>query len=113
MKVAAEDIPYLRKTDITEKDLRIFQAYCCLNIQDRQRLLEWQLKHKVKWDILENLAYMTANKMMRYLEKQNSFLYARKNKYGFIRYKDMPVSYTHLDVYKRQVYPGGPARGDE
>ena len=108
LKVAAEDIPYLRKIDITEKDLRIFQAYCCLNVKDRHRLLEWQLKHKVKWDILEILAYMTAHKMMRYLEKQNSFLYARKNKYGSIRYKNMQALVSeyrdYLDMCMKQKY---------
>lgn len=108
LRVAAEDVPYLRNLDVPEKTLKIFREYYLLNLKDRQKLLDWQLENKVERDILKILTHITPHKMMRYLEKQSSFLYMRKTKYGPLRYKtmqDIVSEYRdYLDMCVKQDY---------
>ena len=108
LKVAAEDIPYLRDIDVSEQLLRMFQEYYRLNLKDRQRLLDWQIKNKVQRDVLSILAYMTVHKMIRYLDEQNSFLCVRKTQHGTLRYKNMQVLVSeyrdYLDMCQKQKY---------
>lgn len=108
LKVAAEDIPYLRDIDVSEQLLRMFQEYYRLNLKDRQRLLDWQIKNKVQRDVLSILAYMTVHKMIRYLDEQNSFLCVRKTQHGTLRYKNMQEVVSeyrdYLDMCQKQKY---------
>lgn len=108
LKVAAEDIPYLRDIDVSEQLLRMFQEYYRLNLKDRQRLLDWQIKNKVQRDVLSILAYMTVHKMIRYLDEQNSLLCVRKTQHGTLRYKNMQEVVSeyrdYLDMCQKQKY---------
>lgn len=106
--VMAEDIPFLRHMDPDIATLEIFREYCRLNLKDRQKLLLWQIGHNVERDILKILAYMTPHKMMRYLERQYSFLSLRRSRYGTLRYSSMQALVSeyrdYLDMCVKQNY---------
>lgn len=99
LKVAAEDISYLRDRDVSLFELQSFQKYCQIHLRDRQRLLDWQREHEVKRDLLQILPYTTVHKMLRYLDKQFSFLHQRKNRYGSIRYNYMQALVSEYRDY--------------
>ena len=104
--IAAEDIPFLRDLDVNLSTLQIFQQYN--GLKDRQELLLWQLEHKVIRDILPILRYMTVHKLIRYIDKQYSFLYLRRTCNGAIRYKvmqDLVTEYRdYLDMCQKMGY---------
>ncbi len=108
LQVGAEDIHYLRSIDVSGQVLRMFQEYYRLNLKDRQKLVDWQIKNSVQRDISNIIAYMTVHKMIRYLEKQNSFLCTRKTKYGTFRYPNMQTLVSeyrdYLDMCVKQKY---------
>jgi len=108
LRVGAEDVACLRALDVSMSALKIFQEYCRRNLRDRQRLLEWQLKHQVEYHVEPILAYMTAHKLMRYLDSQYSFLQFRLTQYKVQRYRSMQDLVTeyrdYLDMCVKQHY---------
>lgn len=106
--VMAEDVPFLRQLDPDFSTLNIFREYCQLNLQDRQKLLLWQIENKVERDVLKILKHMTPHKMMRYMESQYSFLVLRKTKFGTARYSSMQALVSeyrdYLDMCVKQDY---------
>ncbi|MBD5097992.1 MAG: hypothetical protein HDT35_00240 [Clostridiales bacterium] len=68
LRIAAEDVPFLRELDVGMETLQAFQGYA--GLKDRQRLLRWQLENRVSRDIPQILAHMTAHKFMRYMNGQ-------------------------------------------
>ncbi len=95
--VAAEDVDFLRKMDADLSTLETFQDY--IGLKGRQELLLWQLELKVSRDILPILQYMTVHKMVRYLDKQYSFLCLRKTPYGGKRYENMQALVSEYRDY--------------
>lgn len=95
--VAAEDVAFLRDMDADLSILKTFREYT--GIKDRQRLLVWQMKHDVKYNILPILKYITVHKLIRYTERQFRCLCQRKNKYGSIRYQKMQDIVTEYKDY--------------
>ena len=86
LRVAAEDVPFLRSLDPAPSVLEVFQEYCGHNLKDRRELLLWQIKNGIWRHISQILEYMTPHKLMGYLEKQYSFLNRRRTKRGGMRY---------------------------
>lgn len=74
LKIAAEDVPFLRGLDPDMGTLEVFQGYA--GLKDRQRLLRWQLDNQVTRDVDQILEHMTAHKFMRYMDKQFAVLRA-------------------------------------
>lgn len=108
LKVAPEDISYLRQIDVTTAVLRKFQEYYKKQMKDRQRLLNWQLEHKVEHDVLMIAEHTTPHKMMRYLDNQYVFLRLRKTQYGSLRYSNMQSLVSeyrdYLEMCVKQKY---------
>ena len=106
--VGAEDAACLRALNVSMSALKIFQGYCRRNLRDRQRLLEWQLKHQVEYHVEPLLACMTAHKLMRYLDSQYSFLQFRLTQHKVQRYRSMQDLVTeyrdYLDMCVKQHY---------
>ena len=91
LRVSAEDIPYLKRIDVSISMLQDFQKYCERNLKDRQELHLWQMRHSIaniEGSILRLLPYMTAHKLMRYLEQQFEFLQFRLTPSKNQRYKN-------------------------
>lgn len=97
MKVAAEDVSFLKNLDVNMATLKIFQGYN--GLKDRQKLLLWQMEHNTERDILPILHYITPHKMMCYLDKQYSFLCLRRTPHGTIRYDSMQALVTEYRDY--------------
>lgn len=95
--IAAEDVAFLHKLDADLSVLKTFKNYN--GIKDRQKLLLWQLEHKINCDIMPILRYMTVHKMIRYLDKQYSFLYLRRTPNGTLRYKLLQSLVTEYRDY--------------
>lgn len=87
LRAAAEDVQFLKELNVDIPTLKIFQKYN--GLKDRQRLLIWQLEHKVNRDVLPILGHMTVHKFIRYMDNQYGFLRLRKTPNGTIRYRDM------------------------
>lgn len=80
LQVGAEDIFYLKSVDTSFKMLTDFRKYCDRNLKDRQELHRWQMRNNIpaiEGTILRLLPYMTAHKLMRYLDQQFAFLQFR------------------------------------
>lgn len=106
--VGAEDVAFLRGLDVDLPTLKAFQSYCQRGLKDRQRLLMWQLGHKVERNILPVLEHMTAHKFVRYLDGQYAFLQFRQTQYKTQRYNSMQALVTeyrdYLDMCEKQHY---------
>lgn len=97
LQVAAEDVSFLQELDVNMATLKIFQGYN--GLKDRQKLLLWQMEHNVERDILPVLRYITAHKMIRYLDEQYSFLKLRRTPHGTLRYDSMQALTTEYRDY--------------
>lgn len=70
LKIAPEDVPFLRELDVTMETLNAYQGYA--GLKDRQRLLRWQLDNDVTRDVDHLLESMTPHKLMRYMDVQHA-----------------------------------------
>lgn len=108
LNVGAEDVDFLRKLDVDQAALKIFQGYCERNLKDRQQLLAWRWEWKVERDIDPALNYMTVHKLIRYLDAQWPFLQYRLTEYKARRYhsmQDLVTEYKdYLDMCRRLDY---------
>lgn len=108
LKVAPEDVDFLRKLDIDIPDLRIFQPHSQEGLKNRQELFLWMKEQKVTRDIGNILPYMTVHKLLRYMDSQFSFLNMRKTRYGTTRYRDMQALVSeyrdYLDMCLKENY---------
>ena len=106
--VGAEDVDFLRNLDVDVNILKIFRDYCQRNLKDRQKLLAWQLEHQVSYNVDTIVAYMTAHKLMRYLDNQYAFLQFRLTQFKAQRYRSMQDLVTeyrdYLDMCEKQNY---------
>lgn len=66
LKIAADDVPFLRELDADMGMLKMFQGYA--GLKDRQRLLRWQLDNQVTRDIGQVLEHVTPHKLMKYMD---------------------------------------------
>lgn len=106
--VGAEDVGFLRNLNVNLSALKTFQGYCSRNLKNRQQLLAWQLGHKVEFNVSAILAYMTAHKLMRYLDEQYAFLRFRLTELKAQRYRSMQSLVNeykdYLDMCRKQGY---------
>lgn len=106
LKIAAEDVAFLRKLDADLSVLKTFKNYN--GIKDRQKLLLWQIEHKINCDIMPILCHMTVHKMIRYLDEQYSFLCLRRTPNKTMRYNSLNALVTeyrdYLDVCVKLGY---------
>lgn len=92
LRVGAEDVSYLKEIDVSYGALQDFQKYCERNLKGRQELHLWQTRHnitQIESNILKLLPYMTAHKLMRYMERQFEFLQFRLTPSKINRYRDL------------------------
>ena len=104
LQVGAEDIPYLKRINADAGMLKDFQKYCSRNLKDRQELHQWQMHHNINYidhNILKLLQYMTAHKLMRYMEQQFEFLQHRLTPHKSSRYRNLAALLTEYCDYLR------------
>lgn len=108
LKVAPEDVSYLRGMDISMKLLSHFQEFCQRNLSDRHELFNWEIENQVEYDVLKIADYMTPHKLMRYLDRQYAFLRLRKTQHGSLRYSTMQALVSeyrdYLEMCVKQKY---------
>jgi len=108
LQVAPEDVAFLRDLDVGLPTLRAFQKHSQENLNGRQKLFLWTREHKVARDIDNILGHVTVHKLIRYMDKQYSFLQFRKTQYGGIRYRDMQALVSeyrdYLDMCVKENY---------
>ncbi len=111
LRVAAEDVSYLKGINADFALLRDFQNYCERNLKDRQELHRWQMSHGItgiEHNILCLLPYMTAHRLMRYLDRQYEFLQYRLTPRKAVRYggfTDLLTDYRdYLRMCKKENY---------
>lgn len=106
LKIAAEDVAFLRKLDADLSTLKTFQSYS--GIKDRQKLLLWQMEHKISCDVMPILRYMTVHRAIKYLDKQYEFLRLRRTPNDTLRYKllnTLVIEYRdYLDMCEKLGY---------
>ena len=89
LRVAPEDVSFLKEIDVGLSTLRAFQKHSQENLKGRQELFRWTKKHEVVHDVDKILPHMTVHKFLRYMDSQYAFLKFRKNPGGTMRYKEM------------------------
>lgn len=106
--VGAEDVGFLRELKAEPEALQLFQVYYKAGVKERQRLLLWQMGHKIKGDLLPALAYTTAHKLMRYIDGQYNLLKGCEGEYGGLRYESVKAVVgeymDYLDMCEKQNY---------
>ena len=106
LKVAAEDVGFLRELEVDIPTLKIFREYA--GLKDRRRLLCWQMEQDVKRDILPILKHITVHKFIRYIDSQFESLRLRRTSHGTLRYKgmqDLVSEYRdYLDMCRKMGY---------
>lgn len=106
LQIAVEDVAFIQNLDADLSVLKTFQSYA--GIKDRQKLLLWQIEHKVNYDILPILQHMTVHKMIKYIDNQYGFLRLRRTPHGTIRYNSMQSIVTeyrdYLDMCRKLGY---------
>ena len=105
LQVTPEDVGFLRDMDVDAETLRKFQAYA--GVKDRQQLLLWQLEHGVSFNVPQCLEYVTAHKLIRYVDERYPVLQERKGP-GWPRchsVQDIVTEYRdYLDMCARLGY---------
>lgn len=76
LRVAAEDVSFLRDLQVGLSTLRAFQKHSQENLKDRQELFLWTAKNKVVRDVGEILEHVTVHKLLRYMDRQYAALRA-------------------------------------
>lgn len=77
LRVASEDIPFLRESGVNLRQLSDYQTYCTRTLKDRQRLFSWQREHRITdidRMILPCLDHATPHRFMGYIDAQASRL---------------------------------------
>lgn len=108
LRVQPEDVAFLRDLDVGLSTLRAFQKHCSENLKGRQELFRWARENQVSHDVDKILPNVTVHRLLRYMDRQYSFLRLRKTPYGSIRYKDMQVLVSeyrdYLEMCSRENY---------
>ena len=108
LKVAPEDIDFLRDLGASLSALRVYQEYVKENLKGRQELLRWIIENQVSRDVDKILQNLSVHKFLRYMDQQYSFLKFRRTKNGKIRYKNMQALVSeyrdYLDMCVRERY---------
>ncbi|MDD4509495.1 MAG: PcfJ domain-containing protein [Oscillospiraceae bacterium] len=100
LRVDAEDIPFLKDCRITLSTLTMYQYYAKMRLQDRKRLLLWQLEKDIGSDQLLKTAlqYTTVHKLIRYMDEQYALLKERLV-HGVHRYSGLEYVLREYDDY--------------
>ena len=70
LRVKKEDLSFLKRIDVTQPALQLFQSYCANGIRDRQNLLKWQLEMDIDRDLSTEGKLMSAKKLSVYIQNQ-------------------------------------------
>lgn len=104
LQVNAEDVTYLRQCNVNRESLQDFQKYCERNVKGREELHRWQEANNIRnidTNILRLLPYMTAHKLIHYMEQQFSFLRYRLTPGKNVRYGSIGSLLTEYCDYLR------------
>ena len=96
LRVAAEDVSFLRDLQVGLSTLRAFQKHSQENLKDRQELFLWTAKNKVVRDVSEILEHVTVHKLLRYMDRQYAALRADR---GRGRYNNMQYAVSEYRDY--------------
>lgn len=88
LRVAAEDVSFLRDLEVGLSTLRAFQKHSQANLKGRQELFLWAKKNEVVRDIGEILEHTTVHRLIRYMDSQYAALRLNggKGRYGNMQY---------------------------
>ena len=108
LKVAPEDVAFLRDLKVGLSTLRAFQIHSQENLKGRQELFLWAKEHKVYRDVDKILPHTTVHKFLRYMDGQYALLKPRRTKHGAVRYSDMQALVSgyrdYLDMCGKENY---------
>ena len=108
LKVAPEDVIFLRDLQVGLSTLKAFQVHSQENLKGRQELFLWAKEHKVSRDVDKILPHMTVHKFLRYMDAQYSLLKPRRTKHGSVRYSGMQALVSeyrdYLDMCGKESY---------
>ena len=82
--VAAEDVDFLRELDVSRDELKRFQELA--TVKDRQPLFRWMKERGITRDAPAVLEYVTAHRLMRYVDEQTPV--GRKTQDTLSEYRD-------------------------
>lgn len=74
LRVAAEDVDFLRDLQIGLSTLRTFQKHSQENLTDRQELFLWTKRNNVARDVGHILEHVTVRRLIRYMDGQYAAL---------------------------------------
>lgn len=88
LRVAPEDVAFLRDLQVGLSTLRAFQRHCHENLKNRQELFLWTKRNQIVHDVDHILEHMTVHKFMRYMDGQYAALRADggKGRYNSMQY---------------------------
>ena len=101
--VAAEDVDFLRELDINRDELKRFRELA--GVKDRQQLFRWMKERSITRDVPAMLQYVTAHRLMRYVDEQRT---NRKPQDTLSEYRDYLEMCTKLDYAAKDksiLYP--------
>lgn len=99
LKVAPEDVSFLRELDIDLSTLRTFQKHSLENLKDRQELFLWIRENNITHDIDNILPHVTVHKLLRYMDSQYSCLNMRNAPHDTVRYRSMQALVSEYRDY--------------
>lgn len=101
--VDAGDVDFLRGIDISSDELKRFQQLH--GVKDKQRLFLWAQAHGITRDIHSVLKYVTAHRLMKYVEAQYAKLSTGETARRYQSYQSVVSEYRdYLDMEARLNY---------
>lgn len=95
--VEAEDVAFLRGIDVSGEEMKRFQQLH--GVKDRQRLFLWAQEHGVTRDIHSLLKYVTAHRLMKYVDEQHAKLSTGETALRYQSYQSVVSAYRdYLDM---------------
>ena len=102
--VAAEDVDFLREMDATREELKRFRELS--GVKDRQQLFRWAKGRGITRDIAPMLKFVTAHRLMRYVDEQNRPPHKPQDTISEYRdYLEMCAKLNYATMDKSVLYP--------
>ena len=70
LRVQKEDVPFLQEKNADMAMLKKYQSYVAIKLRGRRELFQWKIDNKVTEIPTDVFQYMTAEKLMHYMEAQ-------------------------------------------
>ena len=103
LAVAAEDVSFLRELDVSYDELRRFQALS--GVKDKQRLFLWAREHDITRDIMPVLKFISAHKLIKYVDEQYTKLSSGATGRRYKSYQAVLSEYRdYLDIQGKLNY---------